>query len=63
VGLRGLANEHKNLEENKLIKRTVYDGFPVTIEYTTTDYSKSLKNVIKSLRDWGVNHRKKVIGK
>lgn len=58
-----LAKELKDLEEHQLIKRTVYDESPVSVEYTTTPYSKSLQPVIEALRDWGVKHRKKVIGK
>jgi DNA-binding HxlR family transcriptional regulator len=58
-----LAKELKDLEEHLLIKRTVYDESPVLVEYTTTEYSKSLQPVIEALRNWGVNHREKVIGK
>lgn len=58
-----LAKELKDLEEHLLIKRTVYDESPVIIEYTNTAYSKSLQPVIAALRNWGVNHRKKIIGK
>lgn len=58
-----LAKELKDLEEHQLITRTVYDEVPVSIEYTTTPYSKFLQPVIETLRDWGVKHRKKVIGK
>jgi DNA-binding HxlR family transcriptional regulator len=58
-----LAKELKDLEEHQLIKRTVYDESPVVIEYTTTPYAKSLSKVIKSLHEWGVNHRKRIIVK
>ena len=58
-----LAKELKDLEEHKLIKRTVHDDYPVLVEYTATDYVKSLEKVIKELRLWGVNHRKKMFGK
>ena len=58
-----LAKELKDLEEHQLIKRTVYDESPVLVEYTATPYSDSLKKVIKALREWGINHRKQIIGK
>jgi DNA-binding HxlR family transcriptional regulator len=58
-----LAKELKDLEEHQLIKRTVYDDSPVLVEYKTTPYAKSLQPVIEALRNWGVNHRKKVIGR
>ncbi len=58
-----LAKELKDLEEHELIKRTVYDDFPVLVEYTLLPYAKSLEDVINSLHKWGVNHRKKITGK
>lgn len=58
-----LAKELKELEQHELIKRTVYDDYPVTIEYTMTDYAMSLQKVMDELYTWGVNHRKKIMGK
>jgi DNA-binding HxlR family transcriptional regulator len=58
-----LAKELKDLEQHKLIKRTVYDDYPVSIEYTLADYAMSLEKVMTELHIWGVNHRKKIIGK
>ena len=48
---------------NKLINRTIKDGFPVRIEYTITQHTKSLQKVIKELRSWGLIHRKEIFGK
>jgi DNA-binding HxlR family transcriptional regulator len=58
-----LSKELKDLELNHLVKRTVYDSFPPTVEYTITDYKDSLNDVITELRNWGLQHRKKVTGK
>ncbi len=58
-----LSKELKELELNKLIRRTVIDDIPVRIEYTITDHAKSLKKVIKALHDWGTLHRKAIFGK
>lgn len=58
-----LSKELKFLEENKLIKRTVYDSFPPIVEYSITAHGKSLEKLIDELRDWGKKHRKKIIGK
>ncbi|WP_225554491.1 winged helix-turn-helix transcriptional regulator [Sphingobacterium bovistauri] len=63
INSKVLAKELKDLEEHKLIKRTVYDESPVFVEYTTTPYATTLGKVIKELRDWGLNHRKEIIGK
>ncbi|MBK9671997.1 MAG: helix-turn-helix transcriptional regulator [Bacteroidetes bacterium] len=58
-----LAKELKDLEVHLLIKRTVYDDSPVLVEYTLLPYANTLKKVIKSLNDWGLQHRKKIIAK
>ena len=58
-----LAKELKDLEEHMLIKRTVYDDYPVLIKYTATDYAGTLENIMNELHDWGLNHRKKILGK
>ena len=55
-----LAKELKDLELNDFIKRTVYPTIPVSIIYETTDYSRTLKNVIRELSSWGEQHREKV---
>ena len=58
-----LSKELRDLEMNKLVKRTVYDTIPATIEYSLTDYGKSLDDVIAALRDWGKKHRNKLFNK
>jgi DNA-binding HxlR family transcriptional regulator len=58
-----LSKELKELELNKLIKRTVLDTTPVTVQYSLTDHGKSLQTLIQDLTDWGMKHRQEIIGK
>ena len=58
-----LSKELKDMEMNHLVTRTVYDTFPPTVEYASTEHSKSLSGVIEALRDWGTLHRKVIIGR
>ncbi|CAH0997373.1 putative HTH-type transcriptional regulator YtcD [Emticicia aquatica] len=58
-----LSKELKDLELNQLIKRTVLDTFPPTVEYSITEHGKSLEKLIEELRNWGTEHRRKIIGK
>ncbi len=58
-----LSKELKDLEMNKLVNRTVLATQPVTVEYTLTEYGKELQTMIKDLSEWGIKHRKKIIGK
>jgi DNA-binding HxlR family transcriptional regulator len=57
---RMLSKELRDLEMNQLVKRTVYDTIPATVEYSLTDYGKSLDHVIEALREWGKKHRNKL---
>ncbi len=58
-----LSKELRDLEQNQLVKRTVYDSVPVRVEYSLTDYGSSLDNVVDALRAWGVQHRKRIMKK
>ena len=58
-----LSKELKELEINDLVKRTVYDTIPVSVEYELTPYGETLNPVIIALRDWGSKHRKRIAGK
>lgn len=56
-----LSKELRELEMNHLVKRTVYDSVPVVVEYSLTEYGYSLDTVIKELKLWGLEHRKRIM--
>lgn len=62
ISNRMLSKELKELEFNQLIKRTVLDTQPITVQYELTDHGRSLQTIIKNLTQWGIEHRKKIIG-
>ena len=44
----------KTLEEDGLVKRKVYTSKPpLKVEYSLTDFGKSLIPVVQSIADWG----------
>jgi DNA-binding HxlR family transcriptional regulator len=55
-----LSKELKDLEMNKIVKRTVFDTKPVTVEYRLTDHGHSLKKIINEMAVWGTKHREKI---
>ena len=63
IGTKMLSKELQDLEINELIIRTVYDSKPVTIEYSITEYGKTLLPIIKEMSVWGMNHRKRIMRK
>ena len=58
-----LSKELKELEINELVKRTVLDTKPVTVEYELTPYGGSLESVITELVSWGLKHRRRIFKK
>ena len=56
-----LSKELKELELNGLVKRTVHDTMPISVEYAKTEYGNTLTPVIFALRDWGLKHRERIL--
>lgn len=63
VSNRMLSKELKELETNQLIKRTILNTQPITVQYELTEHGNTLQNIISNLSAWGVVHRKKIVGK
>ncbi|MFN8287457.1 MAG: helix-turn-helix domain-containing protein [Chitinophagales bacterium] len=61
ITARMLSKELKEMEMNQLVRRTVYDSTPVTVEYELTEYATSLDTVVFALYDWGHKHRKRIM--
>ena len=60
---RVLSKDLKFLEEHQIVSRTVRDTSPITVEYELTEYGQTLDSVFQALTDWGLNHRRRIIGK
>jgi DNA-binding HxlR family transcriptional regulator len=60
ISAKVLSNELKELEMNGFIKRTIYTGTPVVVEYELTEYSNTLQNVMQALSEWGAMHRETI---
>lgn len=56
-----LSKELREMELNEFVVRKVDTGTPVVVTYELTQYSGSLGKVINELREWGLQHRKKII--
>ena len=54
---RMLTLQLRKLEENKVIKRTVYAEVPPRVEYELTEIGYDLGPVIKLLEKWGEKHK------
>lgn len=63
INPRMLSKELKDLEANGIISRTVYNTIPVAVEYELTKSGYSIGDVLNVMVDWGLQHRKTVMGK
>ncbi len=57
IPAKTLSKELKELETNGLVKRTVLDTMPVTVQYEITPYGRTLEKVLLELHKWGNAHR------
>jgi DNA-binding HxlR family transcriptional regulator len=61
ISNKQLSKELKELEMNKLVKRTVLDTQPVTVHYNLTEYGWTLQDLIHDLAAWGTKHRRVIM--
>lgn len=54
---RMLTLQLRKLEENNIVKRTVYAEVPPRVEYELTPIGYELKPIIKRLEKWGQKHK------
>ena len=52
--LKIFNSDLKDLEKDGIVKREVFAEVPPKVEYSLTDYGKSLLPVIFTLREWGI---------
>ncbi|MEC4114814.1 helix-turn-helix domain-containing protein [Myroides pelagicus] len=60
IGTKMLSKELQDLEANHLIKRTVLNTKPISVEYELTQYGQTLEKVIKEIMDWGQEYRQTI---
>ena len=51
-----LTQQLRALEESELIDRVIYNQVPPKVDYSLTEYGKSLLPVLTSLCDWAINY-------
>ena len=57
ISAKVLSTELKDLELNGFIRRNVFTGTPVVVEYELTEYAETLDGVLQSLSEWGAKHK------
>jgi DNA-binding HxlR family transcriptional regulator len=57
-----LTQQLRELEEDGVINRIVYNQVPPKVEYELSEYGESLEGILNSLCTWGEKHISKVYG-
>lgn len=51
-----LTNQLRELEEQDIVQRVVYAQVPPKVEYSITEYGKSIQSVLGVMNEWGSAH-------
>jgi DNA-binding HxlR family transcriptional regulator len=57
---RVLTLQLRELEEDGLVKRTVYPEVPPRVEYELTAFGRSLEPVLLGLKEWGKRYERRL---
>jgi DNA-binding HxlR family transcriptional regulator len=57
ITARMLTRQLRELEDDGLVRRTVYRQVPPKVEYSLTDTGRSLETILGELRAWGEWYR------
>lgn len=54
-----LTDNLRAMEEDRLLKRTVFPEIPPRVEYSLTELGESMRPIIKQMGDWGTEYEKR----
>ena len=57
-----LTQQLRELEEDGIINRIIYQQIPPKVEYELSEYGQSLQSILDALCNWGERHIMKVYG-
>ncbi|CCF17044.1 hxlR-like helix-turn-helix family protein [Brevibacillus laterosporus GI-9] len=57
---RMLTLQLRELERDGIIHREVYKEVPPKVEYSLTEFGRTLEPIILLMKDWGENHKDRI---
>lgn len=58
ISQKMLTQQLRELEEDGIVHRKVYPVVPPKVEYSMTDYGRTLTPILDAMEAWGETHRK-----
>jgi len=55
-----LTQQLRELERDDIVNRRVYPTVPPKVEYSLTEYGRSLKRALRAICDWGQIHMERI---
>lgn len=52
-----LTKQLRELEEEDIIERKIYAQVPPRVEYSITEYGRTLEPILNQMHEWGLNHQ------
>lgn len=56
VTQRMLTRQLRELEADRVVARTIYPEVPPRVEYSLTEFGRTLEPVLKTLQGWGMEY-------
>ncbi|WP_085521484.1 winged helix-turn-helix transcriptional regulator [Tuberibacillus sp. Marseille-P3662] len=53
---RMLTKQLRELEDEDIIERVVYPQVPPKVEYSISEYGRSLEPILEAMHEWGTKH-------
>lgn len=60
---RMLTLQLRELEQDDVVHREIYEQIPPKVEYSLTEFGETLKPIISLMRDWGEMYENKILTK
>ncbi|MDU2208191.1 MAG: helix-turn-helix domain-containing protein [Veillonella sp.] len=60
ITTKPLTQQLRELEEQKIVLRTVYLEMPPKVEYSLTALGETIQPILKALCEWGTNYQNEI---